>query len=255
MPHVLGFALNWEPELRGLFIVLLALAILPGSVYVLLTTNLGARVGFLIAAAGLFGWMTVMGIVWTVYGIGLKGPAAVWKVQETVVGNVAASPSAVLDGFPKGWHALALGDAETAEAAAAADPVLAPASGSGQKGIFTSSSDYLPVHAFEKGGQRYFPGWSHPPDFLAVKHKPHYLALQVQKAVKAVTVPGQPPPKAQADPSAPVVSVLMVRDLGALRQPAAVTALSCGTLFGLLVWTLHRRDKEAWAKRQEVART
>jgi hypothetical protein len=255
MVHTLGFVLNWEPELRGLFIVLLAIVILPGSVYLLIATNLGARVGFLIAAAGIFGWMTVMGIVWTVYGIGLKGPAAEWKVQETVVGNVAESPSAVLDGFPKGWHAIPLDSAETAEAAAAADPVLAPAADSGKKGIFTSSSDFLPVKAYEKGGERYFPGWDHPPDFLAIKHKPHYLALQVQKVVKQATVPGQAPPKAQPDPSAPVVSVLTVRDLGALRQPAAVTAVSCGTLFVLLVWTLHRRDREAWAKRQEVART
>ena len=56
-------------------------------------------------------------------------------------------------------------------------------------------------------------------------------------AATSSNVPGQPPPKAQADPSAPVVSVLMVRDLGALRQPAAVTALSCGTLLGGLAAT------------------
>jgi hypothetical protein len=255
MPHLLGFALNWEPELRGLFIVLLAAAILPGSVYLLLTTNLGARLGFLIAAAGLFGWMTVMALVWTVYGIGLKGPAAVWKAQATVAGNVDTSTNAVLDGFPKGWHSLALDSAEAAEATAAADPVLAPPASSGQPGIFASSSAYIAVHAFEKGGERYFPGWNHPPDFLGIKHKPHYLTLQVQGVVKQVTVPGQAPPKAQADPSAPVVTVLMVRDLGALRQPSAVVALFSGVLFVLLVWTLHRRDKEAWAKRQEVART
>ena len=35
--------------------------------------NLGARVGFLVAVAGLFGWMTIMSIIWTVYGIGFTG--------------------------------------------------------------------------------------------------------------------------------------------------------------------------------------
>src|SRR5204863_4202018 len=106
---------------------------------------------------------------------------------------------------------------QAAEAVAAADPILAPPARSGKTGPYATSSDYLPVGAFDKGGEHYLPGWSHPPDAIAFKHKPHYFVLQVQKVVVQPIVPGQTPPKARADPSQPVVSVFMIRDLGNLR--------------------------------------
>src|SRR5438105_11886762 len=124
--HTLAFALNWDPELHGLLVVLLALILLPGTVYLVLSTNLGARVGFILAVAAFFGWMALMGIVWTVYGIGLKGNPNAWKVQTMVVGDVAQSANPVLDGFPNGWKKLDLGTPEVAEAGAAADPTLPP---------------------------------------------------------------------------------------------------------------------------------
>ena len=62
--------LAWDPTIRGVLVVVTAVVVLSGSVYLLLATNTGARLGFLIAAAGLFGWMTIMGVVWWLYGIG-----------------------------------------------------------------------------------------------------------------------------------------------------------------------------------------
>ena len=56
-------ALAWDPQIRGALIVVTAFVILPGSVYLLLATNTGAKLGFLLAAAGFFGWMAVMGWV------------------------------------------------------------------------------------------------------------------------------------------------------------------------------------------------
>jgi hypothetical protein len=247
--HALAFALNWDPELHGLVVVALALLLLPGTVYLLLATNLGARVGFILAVAGFFGWMALMGIVWTIYGIGLKGNANAWKVKETVSGSVSRSPNVVLDGFPSGWKKLPLDTPETAEAVAAADPVLAPPTASGKTGPYASSSDYLLVGAYEKGGQKYLLGWSHPPEFVGIQHKPHYLVVVVQKVTKQQTVAGQPPPKATVDPTQAPTAVLMVRDLGTLRQPAAVLAVASLLAFGVCCYTLHRRDKEAWARK------
>ena len=71
-------AINWSPELRGILIVIIAVAVLMGGVYMILATNLGARLGFLVALAGLAGWMLLMGITWTVYGIGLRGKDPTW---------------------------------------------------------------------------------------------------------------------------------------------------------------------------------
>src|SRR6266480_4273618 len=151
--HVLALSLKWDPQLHGILVLTLAVVLLPGTVYLLLSTNLGARVGFLVACAALFGWMTVMGLVWTVYGIGLKGNAPSWKVKEVVVGSVEGSPNPVLDAFPKKWHKLATDAPEAAEAVAAADPTLAPPSDTGKTGPYTSSSDYLPVAGYDTGGQ------------------------------------------------------------------------------------------------------
>jgi hypothetical protein len=247
--HALGFALTWEPELHGLLVVALAVVLLPGSVYLLLGTNLGTRLGFLVAIAALAGWMLLMGIVWTVYGIGLKGRANVWKVQTVVTSNSTATPDPVLDGFPQGWHKLDITTPEAAEGTAAADPELAPPAETGRKGPYTSSSDYIVVGAYDKGGEKYLPGWGEPPHIIAFKHKPHYFVLQVQKAVKPATVPGQPPPKATADPKAPVTNVIMVRDLGSLRMPGAAVAIFSGIIFAVSCYALHRRDKEAMAAR------
>lgn len=246
---VLALALKWEPDIHGILVVAIAIVLLPGSVYLLLSTNLGARVGFLIACAALFGWMTVMALVWTVYGIGFAGNAPAWKVQQTITGDVGASSQPALGGFPRGWHKLATDTPQAAEAVAAADPVLAPPAATGKTGPYATSSDYLPVAAFDKGGERYLPGWSHPPDAIAFKHKPHYFVLQVEKVLAQPTVPGQTPPKPRPDPSQPVVSVLMIRDLGNLRQKPAFVAGYSFVLFAVCVYVLHRRDKEAWARR------
>src|SRR3954452_19339742 len=247
--HILAFALNWDPELHGLLVVLLALVLLPGSVYLLLATNLGARVGFILAVAAFFGWMALMGFVWTVYGIGLKGNPNAWQVKTTVIGDASTSANPTLEGFPASWKKLTLDTPEVAEAAAAADPVLAPPADTGKTGPYTSSSDYLPVVAYEKGGHQYFPGWNDAPKFIAFKHTPHYFVLVVQKTVKQTAAPGQPPPKATANPNAPQTAVLMVRNLGTVRQPAAVLTGASLITFGVCCYVLHRRDKQAWAAR------
>lgn len=75
-------AIQFDPNLRGLLVVLVGTVVLVGSVYLLLATNTGVRLGFLIAMAGLFGWMFSMGIIWWMYGIGLKGKDPTWIEQE-----------------------------------------------------------------------------------------------------------------------------------------------------------------------------
>lgn len=77
-------ALSWDPGFRGILTVAVAVAILCGSVFVILATNNGARLGFLLALTGFCGWMFVMGIIWSMYGIGWKGSAPTWKVVDVV---------------------------------------------------------------------------------------------------------------------------------------------------------------------------
>ncbi|MSW21654.1 MAG: hypothetical protein F2873_12240, partial [Actinobacteria bacterium] len=61
-------AIGWKPELHGVVIIIIATVALPGTIYLLLGTNLGARLGLLVSLAGLFGWMATMGFIWWAYG-------------------------------------------------------------------------------------------------------------------------------------------------------------------------------------------
>ena len=72
-------AIGWEPELRGLLTVIIGVVMLMGSIYMILATNMGARLAFLVALAGLTGWMMLMGATWWIYGIGLRGPDPTWE--------------------------------------------------------------------------------------------------------------------------------------------------------------------------------
>lgn len=86
MTDLLLFAFDWTwtPGFRGLLTVVISVIILCGSVYLILATNSGTRLGFLLALTGFFGWMFVMGIIWSLYGIGWKGDAPTWSVVDVV---------------------------------------------------------------------------------------------------------------------------------------------------------------------------
>ena len=82
--HSALLAISWQPEIRGIVVVLISLAVLVGGPYLVIGTNVGARLGVLIILAGFFGWMMVMGGIWWTYGIGLKGPDPSWKPASPI---------------------------------------------------------------------------------------------------------------------------------------------------------------------------
>lgn len=245
-------ALSWEPNVKGGLFVLIAVVVLCGSAQLLLSTNMGSRLGFQLAAAGLFGWFVILGSVWWVYGSGPKGPDPTWKPQLLATGNPAAgvtesnAGAKALEGFPNGWKKLELTDPEVADAQPVAD--LALTGGEGGTKLFSSPTDYLPVAGYTKGGEDYGPfGLKTRP--LDVFHKPHFLMIQVAPVAKQEAVSGQAAPKPKVDPSAQPVSVVLLRDLGKRRLHTAVFTIASLLVFGLLVNQLHVRDKEAMAKR------
>ena len=91
--------IGWEPHIRGLLTVALALAILGGSVWLLLVTNTGTRLGSLIALAGFWGWMFVMGIFWWIYGIGWAGSLPTWEVQDVFIDAPGAEVEGLQEAF------------------------------------------------------------------------------------------------------------------------------------------------------------
>lgn len=258
MHYLLLSALSWDPQIRGALIVITAILILPGSVYLLLATNTGAKVGFVLAIAGLSGWVTVMAIIWAVYGIGLKGRDKSWKVKEVVVQDVERASVKAMEDFPKGWKKLPPGNAVRADAQAAADAALLPkppaaeGEGGGAEEAppryvtpFKTTADYVTVDAYDRGGDNEL--------FTIGRHKfyfrrsPHYAVIQVQPALNQEGGPGGAPPTPVPDPAQPGYYVVMVRDLGSLRFPPVVVAICFGLIFGISTYWLHQRDKRIWA--------
>lgn len=306
-------AIAWDPEIRNILSVGFGAAVLCGSVYLLVATNTGIRTGLLIALAALFGWMTTMGVVWWIYGIGMKGEEPSWHVEELnysgsdysgladatleeahaltalaelptaqdlleerpelaeeilppelfeegaedelearleliTIGQIIEADPGFAEQYEEGldgWDLLPVSDRQRGDASATADAFLGPDG----RGLFESSSDYLLRDVFSIGGK---PERSDDSllgraahklsTIVKFRHPEHFAVVQVQAVEPVEDTPGEAPPPPVLDDDAPVISVIMVRDLGDKRFPAAMTTLSCGALFILFAWMLHRRD-------------
>src|SRR5262249_39398256 len=77
----------WYPTILGVLVVVAGVVLFCGSVYLLLGTNLGARLGFLVAFTGLMGFLVILSALWCTTASPLntlKGRLPAWKVQEVV---------------------------------------------------------------------------------------------------------------------------------------------------------------------------
>ena len=251
-------AVSWEWELRGTLIIIIAVSLFCGSIYLLLATNLGARLGFLVALTGLAGWMTLLGIIWMIYGIGLKGPDPSWAevpgrtvlqdtdalyqagvfeqrvdVPEDATFNEEAEIVAA-EFAAEGWELLSEDAPAFGQAAAAAGEFLE------ETGTF-AAGEYQAERVFDTGGERYPMIGNF--DLFAFFHKPHYVVVEVAALVPTRTEAGRAPPAPTIDETRQRQYVYMIRDLGARRQPAAVLTLGSGLIFLAGCWLLHRRER------------
>lgn len=240
-------AISWEPHIRGMLAVLIGFVVLCGSVYLLVATNSGARTGLLIAIAGLFGWMSIMGVVWWVYGIGWAGDAPTWQAVEINWDGGETAVTEVVQDDPSlaSWDEITPDNSEYGELQATATDALIEA------GSFESAADFVITGMRETGGKPQRDGDStidrvthRITSTLQLTHPPHYAVVLVQGTIdQGEPGPGEAPPVPEADPNQPVVALVLERDLGNLRlQPAAFTFFSM-VIFGITANALHRRDK------------
>lgn len=289
--HQLAFidGIGFDPFFRGFLSVLVGIVVLIGGTYLLIATNIGARSGMLIACAGLFGWLFLMGIVWTVYGIGWRGDPPTWALVEINVddaedrddgllfsevevaqGLAGADVSVDLDdpdaaqvaALEKakdvnlgGWRYLSTSNGIRGEAQASADQFLV------EEQIY-DSGDYLPLQfgGFTTGGKPVLADDANLLDrvwhffdetFLNPVHSQELMVIQAQAIINKPSFPGQPPPVAEVDPAAPLVSVIMERDRGGpfpsiisgLRFTPFMFTVASGLLFSVFAWALHNRDR------------
>jgi hypothetical protein len=186
MVHLLA-GIAWDPQIRGFLAVLVGVVVLIGSIYLLLGTNLGGRLGFLVALSALFGWCTIMGLTWWVYGtIGMLGEAPKWVVEDVVYSHESTEAGLARAGLEEarelntgslpdpeelkdldedelralqeevsaslgGWQILAESNPAFGEAKATVDEhfVEEPIQELGIEG----SEDFVTVYSFERGGK------------------------------------------------------------------------------------------------------
>ena len=91
--------IGWDPELRGLLTVALASALLMGTVWLLLVLNTGIRLGSMLALAGLFGWFTIMAVIWWLQGIGYVGDSPTWEYEGTFADPPGAEVTGIEDAY------------------------------------------------------------------------------------------------------------------------------------------------------------
>jgi hypothetical protein len=254
------FAVSWDPEIRGIIVVLCMFLTLCGGTYLVIGTNLGARLGVLISVAALFGWMAMMGAVWTVYGIGLKGREPTWKPAtpisiirdgtllssaEVIDGPIkvaaGASPAEIAATVKKQleaeeWVRLDDADPRRGQAAASADDIIQ------NKAKEFAAGEYVTLSVYDRGGER-SPKINDSLDFLAFRHAPRYALVELAPLLPQRAEPARAPAKPVIDSSQPHRYLLMIRDLGTKRQPAIFITLGSSLIFAILCWLLHRRDR------------
>jgi hypothetical protein len=255
-------ALEWNVTTRGILFPAIMFIILVGSTYMILATNIGNRLGFLLANAGFWAWMTLMTITWMVYGIGLKGTPPSWRVKEviTAVGNAQSDKVATLDAYvkggklPAGWTEVLEGTPTRGEAQSASDAHLV------EEKVFKSATEFAHIGGYEIGGAQRLKlrprlekggDWWNPSDyrFMGLMHQKRYYVDRV--APYKLDAFGLPELDAKKKPiidtTKPVYNSVMVRNLGNLRQPAFKVFLASLIMLIISSRALHKRDRQVMA--------
>jgi len=265
-----GKAGLWNPTIIGVLTVLAAVGLFCGSVYLLLGTNLGGRLGFLVAIAGLSGFMVLLTTLWlTTPGSATgnsdldppHGPLAAWKVVEVVNVPSSSKIAAVRTIADKGKHVSGaectskeppkLCDLLTS-VKPAIDLALVPAAPvAGQtppaqpfatiKAI-SGSTDYLV--GFD-GSTTYLVGGT---DHNFFWHTPKYAVVEICIARKDANGNNVIPPT--CDPLQPTQFAVLKYDYGSIRLPVVSYWLASLVIFGLSLLGLHWWEKDERARKR-----
>ena len=248
----------WYPTILGVLAVVAGIVLFCGSIYLLLGTNLGARLGFLIAFTGLMGFMVVLTALWCTTASPLntlKGRIPEWEVTQVVKTLDNAKVSTVRD-IESAKNKV--DPTEAANVKAAVDAALVPKEATPTEPLgpndnkfaidaFTDVTAYLISDTWEIGGSS--------PQFwkLQFTHEPQYAVAkfcQVKAAPedRPSVLPPLPP---ECDPGGEQGYVILQRDLGSLRLPPFVAFGMSVILFVLGLLMLHWREKDEMAAKAQ----
>ncbi len=340
-------AIGFDPEIRGILVVATGTIVLFGSVWMILATNSGIRLASLIALAGFFGWMVIMGAFWWIRGIGFVGESVSWHVLDFNRADPGVSSVEVVHELPDplelqgiafglaeegvddfeamrefivepdredenfsgltdeefeavwlrqfqrnqsttlsqlqsvapdfvdialedgripdlgSWEFMNTSDAGEAQSAASA-AILE------KDGFpFEAATEFRFLDAFRTGGKPRLDrdidlnctfcgdnlrrGWHWIANSARIKNPTEYAVVQLQAIDEEALIveEGQAPRFPAVDEDAPIISVVMVRDLGNLRFPPAMITLGSLLIFVALCYMLHLRDQSSTRRIEE----
>jgi len=259
----------WYPTILGVLVVLAGVVLFMGSVYLLLGTNLGARLGFLVAFTGLAGFMVILTLLWCTTASPLntlKGRPASWKVQESIT---ALNKSTVDQARTIDTKAHLLDvktqSPEIANVKAAVDAALVTkldiptahvTENDNRFAKFEDVTKYQILQTWEVGGSRpqFWKGEFHHATEVAVVR---YCENQPQPdaSVRPFGLPPLPPECLKGGQQGYLV---LIRDLGSVRLPPFIAFVISSILFLLGLLMLHWRERdeqEAEAAAEQAATT
>ena len=256
VPHGL-----WNPTIIGVLTVLCAVGLFCGSTYLLLGTNLGGRLGFLVACAGLSGFLVLLTTLWlTTPGSATgnsdldppHGDSPSWKVVEVIsdpsqskIEAVRNLPTKGTPGTPElGTQVKPAVDAAivTAPTVAGQEPPDQPFAGDLN---ISSSTDYL----LEFPGSRSYQYIDKTQNFFWHRHR--FAAIQfcmVNKDANNNVINGPNGP--ECDPLQPTHFAILSYDYGSIRLPVVFYWLFSLIFFGLSLLGLHWWEKDERARKR-----
>ena len=259
----------WYPTILGVLVVVASVFLFVGGTYLLVATNTGARLAFLITAAALSGMMLLLSTLWWTTGSPLntlKGRVPQWVPVESIKGDDLARSD--IPAVQEITNENQVDLAEQTNIKAAVDSLVVIPTGTNGEApeppnefqVFTLSTDYLVAEAFETGGESWLqPGfpWVHP-GYLSVTtdsnfpwihvtgHAPKYavaVLCPVDKAAQDVPF-GDPIPAPTCDKAQQSTTIVLEKDLGSLRFPPFMTMVASTILFILSLLGLHWRERD-----------
>ena len=241
----------WYPTILGVLVVVAGVVLFMGSIYLLLGTNLGARLGFLVAFTGFAGFMVILTLLWVTTASPLntlKGRIPSWKVDQLVTDLTDAKNPDVrnIDTAPNKVDPTELSNVKAAVDEALVTQVETPTApleeGANQFAQFAEVGDYQVLAVYEAGGS--------DPQFwkLQLTHDPLVAVAQFcqVKAAPEDRPFGLPPlpPECDTADGAKTGYVVLHRDLGSLRLPPFVALGMAVIMFGLGLLALHWRERD-----------
>jgi hypothetical protein len=254
----------WYPTILGVLVVIAAVALFMGTIYILLATNLGARLGFLVTAAALSGFMVLLSLLWLTNPSPvntLKGRIPAWKAVEKLdSGDVARSKIPAVQQINQNGSSLAEADLANVKAAVDLNLIVNKneltgeilSGAEGKYATYKDATGYIVTKNQVTGGGEIFSqfdvstGGGFPWVHVSL-HQPKYVVVTLcdtDPALSATEVPfGEKPPtpKCAGDQRSTIV---LERDLGSLRVPPFVVFLASSILLTLALLAMHWRERD-----------